>query len=361
MDAYEPLDLSAVCNAGLDVLGQNRRAPIGQQSFHGLPFVIGNADGSASKCFVGAGDGLGESTQIPIGKAARNVIVAHRLLSSEIMNNGQLGNHVADYQFTSGGETVTVPIRERFEIVAVPYPGGSPFTSFPDQKDGLQPRYEGPWGNAGRRQMEAVRGTSRGYVLWVWQNPNPDQVIDVLEITPLGPPFIIAAITLGYVDEFPISREALKEMIITLPREADAETPFDIDAQYLRQGGSGFIIISKGSFPMKHFVIRFFVFFAFATLAIGCQQQGSEVQPEQQLVTTEQQSVVTEQQSVATEQQSQKLVVEAACGQCQFGLPGKSCDLAVRIMVTPFASYQRLSSLPFDSENVKLPPQSDDT
>jgi Family of unknown function (DUF6370) len=24
-------------------------------------------------------------------------------------------------------------------------------------------------------------------------------------------------------------------------------------------------------------------------------------------------------------------VVETACGQCQFGLPGKSCDLAVRI------------------------------
>ncbi|HEY0897685.1 MAG TPA: DUF6370 family protein [Sphingobacteriaceae bacterium] len=25
------------------------------------------------------------------------------------------------------------------------------------------------------------------------------------------------------------------------------------------------------------------------------------------------------------------LLVDAACGQCQFGLPGKSCDLAVRI------------------------------
>jgi Family of unknown function (DUF6370) len=24
-------------------------------------------------------------------------------------------------------------------------------------------------------------------------------------------------------------------------------------------------------------------------------------------------------------------IVEAACGECQFGLPGKSCDLAVRI------------------------------
>ncbi|MDP6041374.1 MAG: hypothetical protein QGG64_22700, partial [Candidatus Latescibacteria bacterium] len=83
MDAYEPLDLSAVYNAGLDALGENRRAPIGQQSFHGLPFVIGNVDGTASQCFVGAGDGLGETVRIPIGKAARNVIVAHRLLSSE--------------------------------------------------------------------------------------------------------------------------------------------------------------------------------------------------------------------------------------------------------------------------------------
>jgi hypothetical protein len=26
-----------------------------------------------------------------------------------------------------------------------------------------------------------------------------------------------------------------------------------------------------------------------------------------------------------------KQIVEAACGECQFGLPGKSCDLAVRI------------------------------
>jgi hypothetical protein len=29
--------------------------------------------------------------------------------------------------------------------------------------------------------------------------------------------------------------------------------------------------------------------------------------------------------------QTKQQVVEAACGQCQFGLPGKSCDLAVRI------------------------------
>ncbi len=73
---------------------------------------------------------------------------------------------------------------------------------------------------------------------------------------------------------------------------------------------------------MQHYVTRFFVLLAFVTLAIGCQQQATEVQPEQQ--------------SVATEQQYQELVVEAACGQCQFGLPGKGCDLAVRIDGTPY-------------------------
>ena len=30
------------------------------------------------------------------------------------------------------------------------------------------------------------------------------------------------------------------------------------------------------------------------------------------------------------------MVVEAACGQCRFGLPGKSCDLAVRINGTAY-------------------------
>ena len=68
---------------------------------------------------------------------------------------------------------------------------------------------------------------------------------------------------------------------------------------------------------MQHYVTRFVVLLAFVTLAIGCQQQANEVQ--------------LEQRSVATEQQYRELVVEVACGQCQFGLPGKGCDLAVRI------------------------------
>ena len=47
---------------------------------------------------------------------------------------------------------------------------------------------------------------------------------------------------------------------------------------------------------------------------------------------------VTAQQdsSNATIPAANKMTVEAACGQCQFGLPGKSCDLAVRIKGTAY-------------------------
>jgi len=68
---------------------------------------------------------------------------------------------------------------------------------------------------------------------------------------------------------------------------------------------------------MQHYMTQFFVLLVFVTLVIGCQQQVTEVHPEQQFVTAE--------------QQYQELVVEAACGQCQFGLQGKGCDLAIRI------------------------------
>ncbi len=64
---------------------------------------------------------------------------------------------------------------------------------------------------------------------------------------------------------------------------------------------------------MHHHMTRFVVSVALATLLIGCKQQAGE------------------QQQAATEQQSLELVVEAACRQCQFKLPGKGCDLAVRI------------------------------
>ena len=61
---------------------------------------------------------------------------------------------------------------------------------------------------------------------------------------------------------------------------------------------------------MKNYMTRVIVLLACLTLALGCQQGSTEMQ---------------------SEQQYQALLVEAACGECQFGLTGSGCDLAVRI------------------------------
>ncbi len=68
---------------------------------------------------------------------------------------------------------------------------------------------------------------------------------------------------------------------------------------------------------MQHYMTRCFVLLPFVTLVIGCQNQTANEQ--------------SEQTPVATTQVVQTLVVEAACGECQFELEGDGCDLAVRI------------------------------
>ena len=111
MADYVPLDLTALCNAGLEDLDLHRDIPTGRQSFHGLPFQIGNG---GRACFILPEDG---AVTIPIGSAAKRVIVAHRLLESVLMDDGPIGNLVADYVFTwDGGEQEKCEIWERFQI-----------------------------------------------------------------------------------------------------------------------------------------------------------------------------------------------------------------------------------------------------
>ncbi len=44
MKDYQPLDLSALCNAGLDVLNEEMSVSIGEQALRGLPFVVGSPE-----------------------------------------------------------------------------------------------------------------------------------------------------------------------------------------------------------------------------------------------------------------------------------------------------------------------------
>ena len=77
----------------------------------------------------------------------------------------------------------------------------------------------------------ARRGRSRAYHLWAWKNPEPERTIEALEIVPSQSRFIVAAITLGTVDEHPFVREGKRETRIILTHPEDAEKPFDLEVE----------------------------------------------------------------------------------------------------------------------------------
>jgi len=236
MQDYEPLDLSGICNAGPELCRRERAPATGEQTFHGLPFRIGAAEGAP--CFIGFGAEptlTAAPVAIPVGRAARRLLFAHALLESHLHDGDPPGREIARYAFVFGdGERVEIPIRERFEIGVVPVAWGEhPFLAVPEQDDGLMARYEGHWGGAGGRQQEVYQAWPRDYYLWAWENPRPETVIARVEVLPVVPEgeagprgFLIAAITLGHADEEPFRRGAAVPVRLTLPKPEDAAAPF---------------------------------------------------------------------------------------------------------------------------------------
>ena len=233
---YEPIDISALCSAGPDTLpGENPK--LGEQTMRGLPFTVGAPGGNADgNCYVSLGEGDAPIT-VPVAKLAHNVIFAHRQMETEQHANGPIGVHVADYViWFQDSETVTVPIRERYEISVVSdrqgisrFGIGYPYIAVTDREDTLMPRYEGRFDLIGRRQTEAVQALPAWYWLFGWRNPTPDRVIESIELVPRGPRFIVAGVTLGHVDEHPFSRNARRPVRVTLKDADRAEEPFDLD------------------------------------------------------------------------------------------------------------------------------------
>ena len=203
----------------------------------GLPFTVGALGGDPSgKCYVSLAEG-DASVTVPVGKAVRTVVFAHRQMETEQDSNGPVGVHVADYviRFVDS-ETVTMLIRERYEISVVSdrqgisrFGIGFPYLAVTDQEDTLMPRYEGRFDLIGRRQTESVQAQPAWYWLWAWSNPTPDRVIESIEFVPRGPRFIVAGVTLGHVDEHPFSRDARRPVRVSLKDAERAEKPFDLD------------------------------------------------------------------------------------------------------------------------------------
>ena len=229
MTGYEPLDLSTEVNAGADGFSSSLRPAVGAVDAARLPFRIGSGEPRIPGPYVrfGAG-GRGDPLRLEFPWPARTVIVAHLLLDSDIPTGGRLGSAVADYELgLDGGTPIVVPIRETFEIAALPQLDGpiaeslawrvstASFLALPDRHDSLAARGAGPWELAGRRLMESEQAAPDGYRLWSWRSAD-GRLATSLTIRPTGVAFIVAGVTVGDIDEDPFVRASREPVTITL-------------------------------------------------------------------------------------------------------------------------------------------------
>lgn len=216
---YEPIDLSRLCNAGLEVLTERRRPPTGEQMFHGLPFRIGDPGDARAPCFIVLEPG--GAAEVPLHRAADHVVVAHRRLPAAGSGGPTVGSAVAEYTFRLAGQQVpgvVVPIRERYEIAVPPEEGwdaSGPFMAASSAQLRLADRYRGRWEDLGMRQSEALFTGLADYFLWIWENPLPTVAVESVRLAALSGTVLIAAITVGAAAEYPLPREAARAIKIT--------------------------------------------------------------------------------------------------------------------------------------------------
>src|SRR5215470_14540421 len=214
--SYEALNLQDLCNAGADVLPAEADRPLptrGRVELRGLPFLIGGED-KRGDCFLVPS----EAVSLGIGKPARHVVVAHRLLAPTKPAGHGIGTAVAEYVFhLANGTSHMVSIRERFEIQIVqPEWGRFPFLAVSDTLDHKMDRFEGRWDRAGERLAEHSLGWPKDFFLWCWENPDPGSALERFEIRPTEHRVLIAGVTLSTLDEHPFVRTPARPVRLTV-------------------------------------------------------------------------------------------------------------------------------------------------
>ena len=228
MAKYETLDLSGICNVGLEEFPAS--PALGLQEYRGIPFLIGGGSQNISNLFLKLDSNSG-TVRIKVDKKAHQVIFAHKLLDSKFMKDGSIGCSAAEYKFImKDGSKTSVSIRERFEIAsispdAIPGVPGAPFSAVSDADDSLMDRFEGRWDQVGRRQMESSQATVQDYYLWNWRNESSDKEIDYIDLIPGELPVLIAALTLSNVDENPFARSGKRPVKIEVNSNELKEIP----------------------------------------------------------------------------------------------------------------------------------------
>lgn len=216
---YRTVDLDQHRNAGSELINPGATPALGARIYRGLPFAIGD---DPARCFIGLGEGLAADVAVKVDSPARSVVFAHRLLHSLIVEGGPVGLTVAECRFRyADGADETVEVRDRFEIGAIPALWGQlPFRAVPDARDHIPlDRTFGRFDQGGGSLTEVNQAEAQDYFLWAWINPRPDQAIESIEIASKGPRMIIAAITIGDVDEHPFVHAGARPIRIEIDND----------------------------------------------------------------------------------------------------------------------------------------------
>lgn len=224
---YAAIRLDAAANASLALLPESSRPSVGALTLRGLPFLVGP---EPDRCLVHLGDGGAAGVEVGLGRHARHLIFAHRLLSSGVMEGDPPGRPVVELLFSlEDGTQVAHVIRERFEVAYLPTAWGQlPFLALPDHPD--RPpgeRWRGPFGAIGNRQTEVSQGAAKWFYLWAWQNPRPETRIESVRIRALGPAYALGSIVAGTADEFPFPRHGARPVRVTIDGAQTDEAELD--------------------------------------------------------------------------------------------------------------------------------------
>ena len=233
MSDYEALTIAPLCNADAGLIGDEGREWLGRRDVRGLPFDIGDAEGSKVALF--GPDGYAEPRHIEIGRAAVTLTFAHSLASSRLPEGDLPGDTVAVYRVHfADGATHDIPIRERFEIGVTAHSTdlfrvGAPFLALPQADPPAAPRDVVERDGMGRALTDVGMPPLPAFSLFPWRNPRPDIEITSVEVRPTERPVVLCGICVGTVDEDPLRADARRAVVVELPRPEDAERPFAVE------------------------------------------------------------------------------------------------------------------------------------
>lgn len=224
-----------------------RNLPGGQQTFRGIPFRLGPAEGEKCWLVLGTGRNYAEIS-LPPDSTASYVLFAHFCNISDFPVIGALrpdhvpvlhpGEHLADYTLIyADGSPHGQPIRRLFEISQPMY--GVPHRSFValPHVEALPADFNGPhergWWGSNQRGYKASGPADWVYWIYALPNPRPEQALMAVRLEATGADTIaVAGITLYHGLEHPLRHRRLESMRITVPSEETAlpdEQPVDVD------------------------------------------------------------------------------------------------------------------------------------